>query len=80
MNPLSPIYVREPSVLMPQESSDFLCISCAVPVETDIPRAGEFGCNVEVEERHACPYGMSLWSSIFPAVASFLLILEGEGN
>lgn len=29
---------------MPQERSDFLCISYTVPVETDIPRAGEFGC------------------------------------
>lgn len=46
MNPLSSIYVRGPSVLLPQETSYFLCISRTVPVETDgrTPRAGEFSC------------------------------------
>lgn len=52
MNPLSSIYVREPSVLLPQETSDFLCISGTVPVEMDVTHEQEsLAVNVEVERR-----------------------------
>lgn len=58
MNPLSSIYVRGPSVLLPQETSYFLCISRTVPVETDVPHDQEsLAVNVEVEQRDACPTG-----------------------